>query len=744
MKLLPLIVLALACSTGAARVQEPEVNPVRHPLPTAEEIAKLPPDGGPEFNRLVHEKSPYLLQHARNPVDWFPWGAEAFERAAAEDKPVFLSIGYSTCHWCHVMEHESFEDEEVAALMNANFVCIKVDREERPDLDQVYMTVTQQLTGSGGWPMTVLLTPEKRPFYAGTYFPKSGRFGRPGMMELVPALANAWQNRREEVLKNAETITSELARASGGSPGVKPTAATLDLCYAELVSRYDPERGGFGRAPKFPTPHNLRFLLRYHARSGEEQALTMVEATLREMRRGGIWDHVGFGFHRYSTDREWLLPHFEKMLYDQALIATACIEAAQATGNREYERTAREIFTYVLRDMTSPEGAFYSAEDADSEGEEGLFYLWTPEELVQALGADDGALAIRVFGVEKGGNFTDQASGQKTGESILHLPAELATVAKREKLELPALEERLESIRARLFALREGRVHPLKDDKVLTDWNALMISALARAASAFGDEGYARAASRAADFLLAKLRDEKGRLYKRYRAGEASLDGVLDDYSYTVAALIDLYEAVFDERYLQAAVELDGAMRAHFWDERRGGLFLAADDGEALIVRSKECYDGALPSGNSVAAMNFLRLARLTGDEDLSEQADAVFGAFGGDVSRSPSGTTELMLALDFAVGPSHEVVIVGDRGSPDTRALLSELRAGFLPNKVVLFRPAGEADPAIARLAPFVSPQQALGGKATAYVCRDFTCEAPTNDPARMLANLRAKPSGR
>jgi uncharacterized protein YyaL (SSP411 family) len=711
---------------------------VRRPLPSPEEIAALPPDGGPEFNRLIHEKSPYLLQHARNPVDWYPWGAEAFERAAADDKPIFLSIGYSTCHWCHVMEHESFEDEEVASLMNASFVCIKVDREERPDLDQVYMTVTQQLTGSGGWPMTVVLAPDKRPFFAGTYFPKSGRSGRPGMMELVPALADAWKNRREDVMKSAEQITSELARATGGAPGTKPTAATLDLCYEQLAARYDPQLGGFGRAPKFPTPHNLRFLLRYHARSGEEQALDMVESTLSQMRKGGIWDHVGFGFHRYSTDREWLLPHFEKMLYDQALIAMACIEAAQATGKREYERTAREIFTYVLRDMTSPEGAFYSAEDADSEGEEGLFYLWTPEELVQALGPEDGELAIRVYGVEKGGNFTDQASGQKTGESILHLSEDLAEIAAREKLEPAILEARLESIRSRLFAVREEREHPLKDDKVLTEWNALMISALARAASAFGDEGYARAASRAADFMLAKLRDEKGRLYKRYRAGEASLAGVLDDYAYTVAALIDLYEAAFDERYLAAAVELDEAMRSHFWDERRGGLFLAPDDGEALIVRSKECYDGALPSGNSVAAMNFLRLARLTGAEELSERADAIFGAFGGDVTRAPSSTTELMLALDFATGPSHEIVLVGERGAADTRALEAKLREVFLPNKVVLFRPASEKEPAIARLAPFVSEQEALEGRATAYVCRDFACEAPTNDPERLLASLR------
>jgi uncharacterized protein YyaL (SSP411 family) len=590
------------------------------------------------------------------------------------------------------MEHESFEDEGVAALMNAHFVCIKVDREERPDVDHVYMAVTQAMTGSGGWPMTVVMTPEKKPFYSGTYFPRQGRMGRPGMMELVPLLADAWKTRREEVLRGADEITKSIAQQISGSPGEVPDLSVLEKAFDQLRGRYDSQLGGFGSAPKFPVPHNLRLLLRWHARTGKAVAADMVTHTLHEMRKGGIWDHVGFGFHRYSTDPEWLLPHFEKMLYDQALMALACVEAWQVTGEEEFARTAHEVFTYVLRDMTSPDGAFWCAEDADSEGEEGLFYLWKPSELRQVLGKEDGEFAIEVWNVIEGGNFRDQSTGQKTGDSILHLDEEIPETARRLKLEPAAFEQRLEAIRQRLFEHREGRIHPLKDDKVLTDWNGLMISALARAGSAMNEPRYVEAARRAGDFVLQNLVDERGRLLKRWREGEAAFDGMIEDYAFFVAGLIDLWEATFEVRWLEHALDLNEKMLAHFWDQEQGGLFSAPDDGEALIVRSKEVYDGAIPSGNSVAALNLLRLARLTGRSALEERATELFEAFGAALRRGPSQHTELMLALDFALGPASEVVVVGDPQSEGTHAMLAALRRPFLPAKVTLFRPSGEA----------------------------------------------------
>ena len=734
-----LAALSFAAALIPELKQHDEDPPVRQPPPSPEVIAKLPPDGGAEFNRLVFEKSPYLLQHARNPVDWYPWSPEAFERAAAEDKPVFLSVGYSTCHWCHVMEHESFEDAEVAALMNEHFVCIKVDREERPDVDQVYMAVTQAMTGSGGWPMTVVMTPDKKPFFAGTYFPKHGRTGRRGMMELIPLLSDAWKTRREDVLKGAQEITAHLAQQTSGSPGEAPDESSLGKALKELEARYDSQRGGFGSAPKFPVPHNLRLLLRHHARTGEAKPLDMVTQTLHEMRKGGIWDHVGFGFHRYSTDPEWLLPHFEKMLYDQALMALACVEAWQVTDDEEFARTAHEIFTYVLRDMTSPEGAFWSAEDADSEGEEGLFYLWTQSELRQVLGKEDGDLAIEAWKVIEGGNFRDQASGQKTGDSILHFDEEPSATAARLGIEPDVFEGRMESIRSRLFEHREARIHPLKDDKVLTDWNGLMISAFARAGVAMNETRYVEAARRAGDFVLQHLVDDRGRLLKRWREGEAAFDGMIEDYAFFVAGLIDLWEATFELRWLEHALALNQHMLDRFWDEEQGGLFSSPDDGEALIVRSKEIYDGAIPSGNSVAAMNLLRLARLTGETELEERSGEIFTAFGKNARKVPSQHTELMLAVDFAAGPAHEVVIAGDPAAEDTAAMLAALRRPFLPNKVVLLRPDGEGEPALAKISPFVLEQTARDGKATAYVCQDFACQAPTNEIEQMLENLGA-----
>jgi uncharacterized protein YyaL (SSP411 family) len=604
-------------------------------------------------NRLIKEKSPYLLQHAHNPVDWYPWGDEAFKRAEEEDKPIFLSIGYSTCHWCHVMEKESFEDSEVAKLMNDTFISIKVDREERPDLDNFYMTVCQILTGSGGWPLNILMTPDKKPFFAATYIPKESHFGRTGLMKLIPRIRAIWAERRSEVLNSTAKIIEALKGMEKGCAGADIDSAVLKKAYQELATRFDKEYGGFSDAPKFPTPHNFLFLLRYWRRFKEHAALEMVEKTLKAMRRGGIFDQVGWGFHRYSTDKEWLVPHFEKMLYDQALLAMAYLETFQATGNENYGSTAREIFAYVMRDMTSPEGGFYSAEDADSEGVEGKFYLWKEEEIRQILEKKDADLIIRVFNVERMGNFKEETTGKKTGANILHLKKPLSQIASELRMPIKNLENRIVSARERLFEAREKRIHPHKDDKVLTDWNGLMIAALAPGAKALGEPTYAEAARSAADFILQHMHTPDGRLLHRYRDGEAGIMAHLNDYAFFVWGLIDLYEATSEARYLKTALDLNADMLAHFWDEHGDGLFFTPEDGERFIVRKKEIYDGALPSGNSVAIQNLLRLGRLTGDTSLDEKAAKIVKAFSGHVVQFPSGYTQFLVSADLGMGPS-------------------------------------------------------------------------------------------
>ena len=689
-------------------------------------------------NRLQFEKSPYLLQHADNPVEWYPWGNEAFEKARKEQKPIFLSIGYSTCHWCHVMEHESFEDPKVAALMNEVFVSIKVDREERPDIDNIYMTVCQLLTGSGGWPLTIIMTPDKKPFFAGTYFPKTSRFGRIGMLDLVPRICEIWTNEHEKALKTAEQVITALRQYT--TPKSQPVSAyTLDSKILqktadELTKRFDPEYGGFGQAPKFPTPHNLLFLLRYWKRTKDQQILMMVEQTLLAMRLGGIYDHIGFGFHRYSTDEKWLLPHFEKMLYDQALLSMAYIEAYQATGKESYKRTAQEIFMYVLRDMTSPEGGFYSAEDADSEGGEGKFYLWSNEEIERFLDETEAELVTNLFHFEKDGNFRDQSTGMNTGENIVYLQQSLQEIASDLDIEEELLRRRIEQIRRQLFAIREQRIHPHKDDKILTDWNGLMIAALAKGAEVFDEPKYAEAAQRAAHFILEHMREDNGRLLHRYRDGEAALSAHIDDYAFFLWGLLELYETTFDVSYLENALALSSDVFKHFWDDEGAGFYFTADDGEQLPVRQKEIYDGAIPSGNSVAMLNLLRLGRLIADPDFEEQASRLFKSVAENVKQTPSAHTLFMLAVDFAVGPSYEVIIVGDSQADDTQRMLQALRTTFLPNKVVLLRPSEKKTPDILRLAKYIEPYTSVDGKATAYVCRNYICSLPTIEINRML----------
>ena len=692
-------------------------------------------------NRLAAEKSPYLLQHAHDPVDWYPWGAEAFDRARLEDKPVFLSIGYSTCHWCHVMERESFADPDTAAVLNKDFIAIKVDREERPDLDQRFMAVCQSLTGSGGWPLTIVMTPDQRPFFAGTYFPRSRRWGRPGLLELLPAVAESWRTRREEVLSSAGEIAAAVERGRADAAvrrGAKLTAATLDEAFRELAADFDPERGGFGGAPKFPIPHRIGFLLRYWRRTGAGEALGMAGKTLKAMRRGGIYDHLGFGFHRYATDAAWRIPHFEKMLYDQALLCEIHAEAFATTGRAEFRRTAAEVADYVLRELALPEGGFATGEDADSEGEEGRSYLWTRGELDGVLGPEDGRLAALVFGVGEEEGRLSPGGLRSDGRYVLReVPAP----------ENPALDPataaaRIASIRQRLLSARDERPHPFKDTKLLADWNGLMVAGLAAVHAVTGEPRYLRAAQAAADFVLEKLRGRGGRLMHVYSDGEARVPAFLDDHAFMIKALVALYGEDYDPRRLEEALGLVDRAVALFWDEAEGGFFF--DDGREPGPRAKEIYDGAVPSGNSVMFMALLRLARLSGRADLEDRAARLAAAFSAEIEGHPGMYTEFLCGLDYALGPSREVVVVGRPDAPDTRELLATVRGACLRDVAVLFKPAagGDAAAAVERLAPFTKGMDAGGGRAAAYVCSERSCTRPVSSAGELVEALKA-PAG-
>jgi uncharacterized protein len=693
-------------------------------------VAHLPAYGEPVkgrmMNHLADQKSPYLLQHAANPVDWHPWGEAAFRKAREEDKPVFLSIGYSTCHWCHVMERESFEDEGVAALMNTAFVSVKVDREERPDIDARYMAACQMLTGSGGWPLTIVMTPDGEPFFAATYIPRENAFGRMGMLELVPKIAEVWTARRAEVYASAQAITRELAAsADGPAPGVALDREALAGSARALLGLADGINGGFGTAPKFPMPSLLLMLLRAWKREGDAEALAAVEKALASMRSGGIFDQIGYGFHRYSTDARWRVPHFEKMLYDQAQLAIAYTEAWQATGRELYRRTAREVLGYVQRDMSAPDGGLYCAEDADSEGEEGRYYLWTLEE-VRSIVGDAAFPAFRDrYRLRPEGNLGGPG-GPSSGENILY----------RDSSDDRAPGD----AEAALLAAREKRARPFRDDKVLSGWNGLMIAAFSKAGAAFGDPALVEAGARAAGFVLEKMRSHDGRLLHRYRGGEAAIPAFADDYAYMAWGLTELYEADFDPRWLREAAHMMDSMIAHHWDAEAGGFFLTADDAEAGIGgRQKPLTDGAVPSANSVALSDLLRLAALTENPGYVEKARDMLRLYTREAADNPLGYGFSLSALDWALGPAFEVVIAGDPARDDTRAMLRALRRRFIPNAAILLRPPGE-EPEISRLAPFTLRQTSVDGKATAYVCRGWQCELPTDDPAVMLAHLGEK----
>ena len=688
------------------------------------------------LNHLADEKSPYLLQHVHNPVDWHPWNEKAFKKARKEDKPVFLSVGYATCHWCHVMAHESFEDEEVADILNRDYVSIKVDREERPDVDKIYMSVCQALTGRGGWPLTIIMTPDAKPFFAATYLPKTGRMGMSGLMDVLAQLAALWKNDRARILKAGDSITNAIEAKNENAPTAgKISMQTLKLGYEQCAKSYDTQWGGFGNAPKFPTPHNKTFLLRWHRRNIDSRGSVMVENTLDHMRRGGIFDQIGFGFHRYSVDREWLVPHFEKMLYDQALLAMAYMDAFQVTRDKKFENAAREIFTYVLRDMTDPDGGFYSAEDADSEGEEGLFYVWKPKEVKKHLGDEAGTLFCRFYDITEQGNFEE-------GQSIPHIPVPLEIFALEESIEPEALAGMLESARETLFQHRKKRIHPLKDDKILTAWNGLMIAAFARGHQVFGDEAYATAATRAAAFITVNLKRADGRLLCRYRQGEAAYPAYLDDYAFMVWGLIELYEATFKISWLEEALSLNRDMLDFFWDGEDGGLFFTGKGNEELLTRSKEIYDGATPSGNSVAALNLLRLGRITGNGQLEQRAEKLIQSFSSEIAAYPMGYTQMLNAIDFMIGPTKEIVIAGNPKEDTTKKMIRAIHQTYLPNRVMLVHSDGPEKEIAQKLVPFLKEMKPVDNKPTAYICEQYACQTPITTLRELQAVLKGDKS--
>lgn len=657
-------------------------------------------------NRLIHEKSPYLLQHAYNPVDWFPWSDEAFQKAKSEDKPIFLSIGYSTCHWCHVMERESFEDEEVAELLNKYFVAVKVDREERPDIDHVYMAVCQAMTGHGGWPLTIIMTPDKKPFYAGTYFPKKDRYGMPGLLSVLNNIQRTWAEKRYELYEVGKQIVDAVYDDNYEQGTINNTI--IEKAYKQLERAFDSEYGGFGNAPKFPTPHNLLFLLRYWYATRENKALDMVQKTLDSMHKGGIYDHIGFGFSRYSTDRKWLVPHFEKMLYDNALLSMAYVEAYQATKNDKYAKVAMEIFKYIERDMTSPDDAFYSAEDADSEGVKGLFYVWQPEEIISVLGDSDGRRFCDMLDITSAGNFE--------GSSIPNL-------IKTKEID----DAFIDKCREKLYYAREKRVHPFKDDKVLTSWNALMAASLAIGGRILKNESLINMAKRAVSFIKAKLIREDGRLLARYRDGEADITAFLDDYAYLQWAYIELYQSTYDPEYLIDAVSMNIEINKLFLDNEKGGFFLYGNDAEELITRPKDAYDGAMPSGNSVMAMNMLRLSRITGDLIYTNSYENQISAFSSQMAHAPLGYIYMLTSYLMYTQPSQEVILVSDEAEKTLLPFINAIHDQFRPFTTSVVY--GIKYSQLEGIMPHIKGYTAPSGKAQVYVCENFTCNKPTSN---------------
>jgi len=679
------------------------------------------------MNRLAGEASPYLLQHAHNPVDWYPWGPEALDRARKEDRPILLSIGYAACHWCHVMEEESFEDEETAALMNSSFVSIKVDREERPDVDAIYMDAVQAMTGGGGWPLTAFLTPEGVPFYAGTYFPKEDSHGLPAFRKILAAIAEAWRDRREEVRTQGRRVVDAIALA--GATGASPEPLSDDLireAFGALRRSFDHRWGGFGGAPKFPQPMTLEFLLRSHLH-GYEDAPEMLQTTLDRMAAGGMYDQVGGGFHRYSTDATWHVPHFERMLYDNAQLARVYARAWQVTGNERYRRVAVETCDYLLREMRHPDGGLYSSQDADSEGVEGKFFVWSHDELASVA----GEAVATAFGATPSGNWE--------GTNVLWRPHPIEAVAEELGVEPQQLERDLEAARSRLFEIREKRVRPATDDKVLAAWNGLAISGLAEAGRAFGEPHYVEAAVRAADFVLTRLRDDAGRLLRSWRDGRAGRPGYADDHALMAEACLTLYETTFDLRWFEEARTLTDELLRLFWDRERGGFFQTGSDGEALVIRPKELFDNAVPSGNSAAADVLQRLALLTGEQEYERAGVSALRVVRDQMVAAPTGFGHALSALDLYVSRVPEVAVVGDPNGEDTRALAAEvITKRFLPNHVLAV--AAAEDERSRDTVALLRDRVPIDGRATAYVCEHFACKLPVSTPAELEAQLTGR----
>jgi uncharacterized protein YyaL (SSP411 family) len=693
-------------------------------------------DGSPHFsNRLIMESSPYLLQHAHNPVNWYPWGDEAFDVARREKKPLFMSIGYSTCHWCHVMEEESFEDLEIATYLNENYICIKVDREERPDVDSVYMTAVQLLTKGGGWPMSTWMTPDRMPFMAGTYFPpRAGvRGSRRGFLELIKELKTEYDT-DPNIASKAQELTGRVIQAMAPQPAASglPDVGALDRAVDQYWARFDQTSGGMRSGRKFPSSLPIRFLLRYARRSEDERAMKMVDKTLQAMYRGGLYDHVGGGFHRYTVDPYWNIPHFEKMLYDNALLTVAYVEAWQHTKNPEYRKVAQEVLDYIAREMTNPAGAFYSATDADSEGEEGKFFVWTPAEIRQLLSKEDAQLVIRHYGVSERGNFERH--------NHLQIEVELAVVAKEMGLSLADADARLQGARKTLYDTRAKRIPPIRDDKVLTDWNGLMISAFAQAGLALRRPDYVNRATQAATFLLNKAKRSDGRLMHVTMEGRAYNVALLEDYAFFVAALLDLHEATGQDRWLSEAIRLQQQLDRFHWDNDKGGYYLVPSDHEELLVREKPDYDGAVPTGNSVATLNLLRLATFTFQDSYRKAAEKMVRAFGLFIARAPGRMSEMLIAVDYLLDVPREVVVVSPATDTPMTELLETLGSTFLPNRAFTMVTEGAAVDKRKMLVPWVAEKRSMKGKATAYVCEQGRCELPTSDPkifAKQLSKI-------
>ena len=707
-------------------------------------------------NRLAQEKSPYLLQHAHNPVDWYPWGEEAFEKARRENKPIFLSVGYSTCHWCHVMAHESFENEDVAAVMNREFVNIKVDREERPDVDRVYMTFVQATTGGGGWPMSVWLTPDLKPFVGGTYFPPDERYGQPAFKSVLERIATAWKENHDKIVEQGGKIVEALRESQSATtaPG-KIDAAILDAAYRQLARSYDSKEGGFGNAPKFPRPVTFNFLTRFYARdpNGEsgKHALEMALFTLRKMAAGGMHDHIGGGFHRYSVDRYWHVPHFEKMLYDQAQLAVAYLDAFQVTRNRQYESVARDILDYVARDMTSKEGGFFSAEDADSpvvaagadlghlETKEGAFYVWTKKEIDDALG-DTAEIFDFHYGVEPHGNAPEGSDPQDEfrGKNILIERHTIAETAKQFQKTEEEIRKLLTQSREKLFSIRTQRPRPHLDDKIIAAWNGLMISAYARAAQVLENPRYLEIATRTAKFLRTNLYEEKSKLlYRNYRGGRSDIEGFADDYAFIIQGLLDLYEASFDVEWLKFAVELQETQDRFFFDEKNDGYFSTSGKDESVFLRMKDDNDGAEPAASSVAALNLLRLSQFRDDKAMAERARKTIDAFATTLSHFPSAMPQMLVALDAASSKPRQIVIAGKREVPETKALLREVNRHFLPKTILVLADGAEGQKYLGEKNEAIGAMSPIDGKSAAYVCENFTCKAPVTDPRELAALL-------